>query len=79
LAEEHQVEDIEGLLAQYAEYLLNKGDLGQAVELYRKAGRTLEAIKILLKVPNYNYFLNFIIIFNFVTRWQSLPKKRTAL
>jgi len=53
LAEEHQVEDIEGLLAQYAEYLLNKGDLGQAVELYRKAGRTLEAIKIMMKVDIY--------------------------
>jgi len=50
LAEQHQVEDIEGLLAQYAEYLLNKGDLSRAVELYKKAGRTLEAIKIMINV-----------------------------
>ncbi|CAB3360361.1 Hypothetical predicted protein [Cloeon dipterum] len=50
LAEEHQVEDIDGLLAQYAEYLLNKGDLTQAVELYRKAGCTVEAVKILINL-----------------------------
>jgi WD repeat-containing protein 35 len=61
LAEQHQVEDIEGLLAQYAEYLLNKGDLSRAVELYKKAGRTLEAIKIMINVRSFDS--NFKLIF----------------
>jgi WD repeat-containing protein 35 len=74
LAEQHQVEDIEGLLAQYAEYLLNKGDLSRAVELYKKAGRTLEAIKITINVgcvPFNNLFAQFQNS-NFFYSW---PKK----
>jgi WD repeat-containing protein 35 len=74
LAEQHQVEDIEGLLAQYAEYLLNKGDLSRAVELYKKAGRTLEAIKIMINVRSYvfRFFANFLNLCSFIFSW---PKK----
>jgi WD repeat-containing protein 35 len=50
LAEQHRLEDIGALLAQYAEHLMSKGDLKQAVELYRKAGRKLDAANIMFKV-----------------------------
>jgi hypothetical protein len=76
LAEQHQVEDIEGLLAQYAEYLLNKGDLSRAVELYKKAGRTLEAIKIMLNVRSLNLLFYFCDWFLNLYSW---PKKRRRL
>ncbi|KAF4527968.1 hypothetical protein B566_EDAN014960 [Ephemera danica] len=50
LAEQHRLEDIAALLAQYAEHLTSKGELGQAVELYRKAGRMLDAANIMFKL-----------------------------
>lgn len=73
LAEQHQVEDIEGLLAQYAEYLLNKGDLSGAVELYKKAGRTLEAIKIMLNVRS--CIISSLRIFKSFFKFLQLAKK----
>ena len=48
LAEQHHFQQIEGLLTKYANHLLQKEKLFQAVELYRKANRHTEAAKLLV-------------------------------
>jgi len=50
LAKEHNVKDIDSLLATYAKHLLSKQKVLSAIELYRKAGRFLEAAKLMYKV-----------------------------
>jgi WD repeat-containing protein 35 len=47
LAQEHEFPQIEGLLAKYASHLLDKGDKLQAIELYRKAGKSTQAATLL--------------------------------
>ncbi|GAB6028434.1 WD repeat-containing protein 35 [Chamberlinius hualienensis] len=50
LAERHRINDISPLLAKYALYLLEKNKTLSAVELYRKAGRNLDALKLLINL-----------------------------
>ena len=50
LAKEHNVKEIDSLLANYAKHLLSKQKILSAIELYRKAGRFLEAAKLMYKV-----------------------------
>ena len=50
LAEQHHFQQIEGLLTKYANHLLQKEKLFQAVELYRKANRHTEAAKLLVQL-----------------------------
>ena len=50
LAKEHNVKEIDSLLATYAKHLLSKQKILSAIELYRKAGRFLEAAKLMYKV-----------------------------
>ena len=50
LAKSHNVKEIDSLLAKYAQYLLEKNKLVNAVELYKKANHFLEGAKILFKV-----------------------------
>lgn len=50
LAERYHVKDISPLLSKYAQHLLEKDKVLNAVELYRKAGRFLEAIQLLCKI-----------------------------
>ena len=50
LAKNHNVKEIDALLAKYAHYLLEKNKLVNAVELYKKANHFLEGAKILFKV-----------------------------
>lgn len=47
LAQQHNFEQIEGLLAKYAQHLLDKNKKIEAVQLYRKASRHTEAAKLL--------------------------------
>jgi len=47
LAEQHNFQQIEGLLAKYAQNNLDKNKKMQAVQLYRKANRHTEAAKLL--------------------------------
>jgi len=50
LAEKHASGDqAETLLAQYANHLLQKGQIFQAIELYRKAGKHMESARLLAK------------------------------
>lgn len=49
LAKNHNVKEIDSLLAKYAQYLLEKNKLVNAVELYKKANHFLEGAKILFK------------------------------
>ena len=50
LAKAHNVREIDSLLAKYAQHLLEKNKIVNAIELYRKAGHHLEAAKLLFKV-----------------------------
>ncbi|PAA80196.1 hypothetical protein BOX15_Mlig011636g3, partial [Macrostomum lignano] len=50
LAKQHNLRDIDALLTQYANHLLDKNKLVNAVELYRKAGHFLEAAKYMHKL-----------------------------
>ena len=50
LAKTHNVREIDSLLAKYAQHLLEKDKVVNAIELYRKAGHYLEAAKLLFKV-----------------------------
>ncbi|XP_076068879.1 intraflagellar transport protein Oseg4 [Oratosquilla oratoria] len=47
LAKQHNVTEIGALLARYASHLLEKGKRLQAIELYRKADKLLDAAKLL--------------------------------
>ena len=50
LAKQHNVTEIGGLLGRYAAHLLEKGNRLQAIELYRRAGKLLEAAKLIFQV-----------------------------
>lgn len=50
LAKQHNVTEISGLLARYASHLLDKGNRLQAIELFRKADKLLDAAKLLYQV-----------------------------
>nr|XP_009858071.1 WD repeat-containing protein 35 [Ciona intestinalis] len=50
LAQQHNVKDIDPLLAKYAAHLLEKDNILQAIELYRKANRFVSAAKLLFKI-----------------------------
>lgn len=50
LAKQHNVTEISALLARYASHLLDKGNRLQAIELYRKADKLLDAAKLLYQV-----------------------------
>lgn len=50
LAKQHNLPQISDLLAKYAKHLMSKNCLGEAVELYLKANRYLEAAKIAYQV-----------------------------
>ena len=50
LAKTHNVREIDALLAKYAQHLLEKDKIINAIELYRKANHFLEAGKLLFKV-----------------------------
>ena len=52
LAKTHNVKEIDSLLAKYAQHLLEKNKVFNAIELYRKAGHYLEAAKLLFKVSS---------------------------
>ncbi|XP_046859399.1 WD repeat-containing protein 35-like isoform X2 [Xenia sp. Carnegie-2017] len=49
LAKQHNIKDVDGLLAKYASYLLEKNKTLEAIELYRKAGHYISAAKLLFK------------------------------
>lgn len=53
LAKSHNVKEIDALLTKYAQHLLQKKKIINAIELYRKAGNFLEAAKLLFKVSCY--------------------------
>ncbi|CAH1774582.1 unnamed protein product [Owenia fusiformis] len=50
LAKKHNVKEIDGLLAKYAQHLLEKDKKLNAIELYRKASRYLEAARLLFDI-----------------------------
>lgn len=50
LAQKHNFQQIEGLLAKYAQHLLDKNKKLEAVQLYRKASKHTEAAKLLAQV-----------------------------
>ena len=50
LAKQHNVQEISSLLAKYAQHLLEKNKIINAVELYRRANHYLDAAKLLYKV-----------------------------
>lgn len=50
LAKQHNIKEIDTLLAQYAKHLLEKNKLLNAIELYGKAGHYLEAAKLMYKI-----------------------------
>eukprot|EP00747_Dinoflagellata_sp_TGD_P185914 gnl/TRDRNA2_/TRDRNA2_42708_c0_seq1.p1 gnl/TRDRNA2_/TRDRNA2_42708_c0~~gnl/TRDRNA2_/TRDRNA2_42708_c0_seq1.p1 ORF type:complete len:1239 (+),score=279.59 gnl/TRDRNA2_/TRDRNA2_42708_c0_seq1:153-3869(+) len=50
LAQQQNFQQIEGLLAKYAQHLLDKNKRIEAVQLYRKANRHTEAAKLLAQV-----------------------------
>uniref|UniRef100_A0A0P4W8W7 WD repeat-containing protein 35 n=1 Tax=Scylla olivacea TaxID=85551 RepID=A0A0P4W8W7_SCYOL len=50
LAKQHNVTEISALLARYASHLLEKGNRLQAIELYRKADKLLDAAKLLYQI-----------------------------
>ena len=49
LAKTHNVREIDSLLAKYAQHLLEKNKIVNAIELYRKAGHYIEAAKLVFK------------------------------
>lgn len=50
LAKQHNIKEIDTLLAKYASYLLEKNKTLDAIELYRKANHFIDAAKLLFKV-----------------------------
>jgi WD repeat-containing protein 35 len=54
LAEAHRLPQIEGLLGKYASYLVERDQLFEAVELFRKAGRHGEAARLLMQLARRN-------------------------
>lgn len=50
LAKQHNIKEIDTLLAKYASYLLEKNKTLDAIELYRKANHFIAAAKLLFKV-----------------------------
>lgn len=50
LAKKFNMKEIDGLLTKYASHLLEKNKIINAIELYRKANRFLDAAKLLYKV-----------------------------
>jgi WD repeat-containing protein 35 len=50
LAKQHNVKEIDILLAKYASHLLGKDKVLEAIELYRKANHFLDAAKLLFKL-----------------------------
>lgn len=50
LAKQGNLPQISDLLVQYAKYLIGKNCLGEAVELFHKANKHLEAVKIIHEV-----------------------------
>ncbi|KAL5015359.1 hypothetical protein ScPMuIL_009629 [Solemya velum] len=52
LAKRHNVREIDSLLAKYAQHLLEKNKIINAIELYRKAGHFLEAAKLMFKLAS---------------------------
>ncbi|XP_031567757.1 WD repeat-containing protein 35-like isoform X2 [Actinia tenebrosa] len=50
LAKEHNVKEIDTLLAKYASHLLEKNKILNAIELYRKANHFIDAAKLLFKL-----------------------------
>lgn len=52
LAQQCNIQEIDGLLSKYAHYLLEKKKLLSAVELYRKANKFLDAAKMMLKLAD---------------------------
>ena len=62
LAKEHNVKEIDSLLANYAKHLLSKQKILSAIELYRKAGRFLEAAKLMYKVHMITMRICFLIL-----------------
>ena len=58
LAKEHNYTEINGLLAKYAEHLMEKNHILDAIELYRKASHYIDAAKLLFKV--YYHVFSFL-------------------
>ncbi|XP_013413466.1 WD repeat-containing protein 35-like [Lingula anatina] len=52
LAKQHNIKEIDSLLAKYAQHLLEKKKELSAIELYRKASHYLEGAKLLFKVAD---------------------------
>ncbi|KAK3766441.1 hypothetical protein RRG08_056115 [Elysia crispata] len=52
LAKAHNVREIDMLLAKYAQHLLEKNKVLDAIELYRKAGHFMEAAKLMFKIAD---------------------------
>lgn len=52
LAEEHNVHETQELLAKYASHLVEKEQLSEAVELYRRANQNTEAAKLLTRLAH---------------------------
>merc|ERR1719162_861829 len=50
LAQQQNFQQIEGLLAKYAQHLLDKNKILEAVQLYRKANHHTEAAKLLAQL-----------------------------
>jgi WD repeat-containing protein 35 len=50
LAQQHNLQSIEGLLTKYASHLLQKDRKLDAVQLYRKANRNMEAAKLITEI-----------------------------
>ncbi|XP_071961535.1 WD repeat-containing protein 35-like isoform X2 [Antedon mediterranea] len=50
LAKNHNIKEIDNLLAKYAAHLLDKDKKLQAIELYRKANHFLEAAKLMFQI-----------------------------
>jgi WD repeat-containing protein 35 len=50
LAKQHNVKEIDTLLAKYASHLMEKEKVLSAIELYRKANHFTEAAKLLITV-----------------------------
>ncbi|XP_033121645.1 WD repeat-containing protein 35-like isoform X2 [Anneissia japonica] len=54
LAKNHNIKEIDSLLAKYAAHLLDKDKKLQAIELYRKANHFLEAAKLMFQIAEEN-------------------------
>ncbi|KAH9492608.1 WD repeat-containing protein 35 [Bulinus truncatus] len=52
LAKAHNVREIDMLLAKYAQHLLEKKKVLDAISLYRKAGHFMDAAKLMVKLAN---------------------------